>query len=161
MSLTLRGGTIEAPMGCTIIGGLLVSTLLTLIVAPVLYSLFTPGPGSPDKYRTRSAQRSCCMHPARGPCPGGGLPSGTLLTYHIVKPLKFSAIKFFKHLPTLFVGKLITIAGLFALIGACVIVFAILEAFAEFARLTGTVIVGALFRLALDIVAGASVAVAA
>jgi len=42
LPLTLRGGTIWAPMGLCIIGGLLVSTLLTLIVVPVLYSLFTP-----------------------------------------------------------------------------------------------------------------------
>jgi multidrug efflux pump subunit AcrB len=39
LPLTLRGGTLWAPMGWTIIGGLLVSTLLTLVVVPVLYSL--------------------------------------------------------------------------------------------------------------------------
>lgn len=37
--LTLRGGTLWAPMGWTIIGGLLVSTLLTLILVPVFYRL--------------------------------------------------------------------------------------------------------------------------
>ena len=41
LPLTLRGGLIWAPMGWTIIGGLLVSTLLTLIVVPVLYLIFT------------------------------------------------------------------------------------------------------------------------
>jgi len=40
LPLTLRGGTLWAPMGWTIIGGLLVSTFLTLLVVPVLYSLF-------------------------------------------------------------------------------------------------------------------------
>lgn len=40
LPLTLRGGTMWAPMGWTIIGGLLVSTFLTLLVVPVLYSLF-------------------------------------------------------------------------------------------------------------------------
>ncbi len=40
LPLTLRGGTLWAPMGWTIIGGLLVSTLLTLIVVPVFYKLF-------------------------------------------------------------------------------------------------------------------------
>jgi multidrug efflux pump subunit AcrB len=39
LPLTLRGGTLWAPMGWTIIGGLLVSTLLTLIVVPVFYKL--------------------------------------------------------------------------------------------------------------------------
>lgn len=42
LPLTLRGGTLWAPMGWTIIGGLLVSTVLTLMVVPVLYRLFTP-----------------------------------------------------------------------------------------------------------------------
>lgn len=41
LPLTLRGGTLWAPMGWTIIGGLLVSTFLTLLVVPVLYSLLT------------------------------------------------------------------------------------------------------------------------
>jgi multidrug efflux pump subunit AcrB len=39
LPLTLRGGTIWAPMGWTIIGGLLVSTMLTLIIVPVTYKL--------------------------------------------------------------------------------------------------------------------------
>ena len=40
LPLTLRGGTLWAPMGWTIIGGLLVSTMLTLIIVPVTYKLF-------------------------------------------------------------------------------------------------------------------------
>lgn len=39
LPLTLRGGTLWAPMGWTIIGGLFVSTLLTLIVVPVFYKI--------------------------------------------------------------------------------------------------------------------------
>jgi len=39
LPLTLGGGTLWAPMGWTIIGGLLLSTLLTLVVVPVLYLL--------------------------------------------------------------------------------------------------------------------------
>jgi len=41
LPLTLRGGTMWAPMGWTIIGGLLVSTFLSLILVPVLYLFFT------------------------------------------------------------------------------------------------------------------------
>jgi multidrug efflux pump subunit AcrB len=39
LPLTLRGGTLWAPLGWTIIGGLLVSTVLTLILVPVFYKL--------------------------------------------------------------------------------------------------------------------------
>jgi multidrug efflux pump subunit AcrB len=42
LPLTIAGGTMWAPMGWTIIGGLLASTFLTLVVVPVLYKLFTP-----------------------------------------------------------------------------------------------------------------------
>lgn len=41
LPLTLQGGSLWAPMGWTIIGGLLVSTILTLVVVPVLYKRFT------------------------------------------------------------------------------------------------------------------------
>ncbi len=41
LPLTLGGGTLWAPMGWTIIGGLLMSTFLTLIVVPVLYTLYS------------------------------------------------------------------------------------------------------------------------
>ena len=40
LPLTLRGGSLWAPMGWTIIGGLFTSTALTLIVVPVLYKIF-------------------------------------------------------------------------------------------------------------------------
>lgn len=41
LPLTLGGGTLWAPMGWTIIGGLLVSTFLTLVLVPVLYKAVT------------------------------------------------------------------------------------------------------------------------
>lgn len=41
LPLTLAGGTLWAPMGWAIIGGLIASTFLTLIVVPVLYKIYT------------------------------------------------------------------------------------------------------------------------
>jgi len=41
LPLTLKGGELWAPMGWAIIGGLIVSTSLTLIVVPVLYGSFS------------------------------------------------------------------------------------------------------------------------
>ena len=54
LPLTLRGGTLWAPMGLAIIGGLFSSTALTLIVVPVLFKLFSreapvTGPPTRDK----------------------------------------------------------------------------------------------------------------
>jgi multidrug efflux pump subunit AcrB len=43
LPLALRGGTMWAPMAWTIIGGLLVSTVLTLLTVPVAYSLLERG----------------------------------------------------------------------------------------------------------------------
>ena len=42
LPLTLNGGSLWAPMGWTIIGGLLTSTTLVLLIVPLLYQLFTP-----------------------------------------------------------------------------------------------------------------------
>ncbi len=41
LPLTLSNSVMWSPMGWTIIGGLMVSTLLTLVVVPVLYYLFS------------------------------------------------------------------------------------------------------------------------
>lgn len=42
LPLTVGGGSLWAPMGWAIIGGLTVSTMLTLLVVPVLYSILSP-----------------------------------------------------------------------------------------------------------------------
>lgn len=41
LALTLEGGSLWATMGWTIIGGLIVSTFLTLLVVPVLNKMFS------------------------------------------------------------------------------------------------------------------------
>lgn len=41
LPLSLRGGSLYGPMGWTLVGGLLVSTLLTLVVTPVFYLVYT------------------------------------------------------------------------------------------------------------------------
>lgn len=41
LPLTLNGGSLWSPMGWTIIGGLLTSTMFVLLVVPILYQLFT------------------------------------------------------------------------------------------------------------------------
>jgi multidrug efflux pump subunit AcrB len=48
LPLTLRGGTLWAPLGWTIIGGLLVSTLLTLLIVPVFYQLMERKRSEPE-----------------------------------------------------------------------------------------------------------------
>jgi multidrug efflux pump subunit AcrB len=45
LPLTLFGGAMWTPMGWTIIGGLLVSTVLTLLIVPVCYYLFERSKG--------------------------------------------------------------------------------------------------------------------
>ncbi|MCG8612283.1 MAG: efflux RND transporter permease subunit, partial [Pseudomonadales bacterium] len=54
LPLTLSGSSMWSPMGWAIIGGLTVSTLLTLIVVPVLYIWFTPAQ-SGNSVRTEPA----------------------------------------------------------------------------------------------------------
>jgi HAE1 family hydrophobic/amphiphilic exporter-1 len=43
-----EGAEIRAPMAITVIGGLTTSTLLTLLVIPVVYSLVEPGERAAD-----------------------------------------------------------------------------------------------------------------
>jgi Cu/Ag efflux pump CusA len=57
-----EGGEIQAPMGRAIIGGVITSTLLTLVVVPVLYS-----------YLTRSRRPARVEEPR--PASGGTMPA--------------------------------------------------------------------------------------
>ncbi|WP_163830890.1 efflux RND transporter permease subunit [Spartinivicinus ruber] len=52
LPLTLSGSSLWEPMGWTIIGGLLSSTILTLFVVPVLYVLLTPKTSALRKSQT-------------------------------------------------------------------------------------------------------------
>ena len=61
MALALNdGGEVQAPMGRAIIGGVITSTLLTLVVVPVLYS-----------YLVRARKPK----PAAQPQGGGAIPA--------------------------------------------------------------------------------------
>ncbi len=42
MPLTLLSGKLWAPMGWTMVGGLLFSTVLTLIIVPLLFKVMVP-----------------------------------------------------------------------------------------------------------------------
>jgi multidrug efflux pump subunit AcrB len=52
LPLTLAGGSLWAPMGWTIIGGLFTSTIFVLLLVPILYVMFTK-PGGVDTAPTR------------------------------------------------------------------------------------------------------------
>jgi multidrug efflux pump subunit AcrB len=60
-----EGGELQAPMGRAIIGGVITSTLLTLVVVPVLYS-----------YLVRERKAAAATAPAARPEGGGVLPLG-------------------------------------------------------------------------------------
>ena len=59
------GGEIQAPMGRAIIGGVITSTLLTLVVVPVLYSYLVSA-GRPPGRRPQRGRRRRLAAPARG-----------------------------------------------------------------------------------------------
>ncbi|MBC8055320.1 MAG: efflux RND transporter permease subunit, partial [Rhizobiales bacterium] len=66
MALALdEGGEIQAPMGRAIIGGVITSTLLTLIVVPVLYSYV-------EQLSAWAKRRFAAEAP--GPAAGGAMP---------------------------------------------------------------------------------------
>ena len=60
-----EGGELQAPMGRAIIGGVITSTLLTLIVVPVLYS-----------YLVRERKKPAAESEAHGLAAGGAMPEG-------------------------------------------------------------------------------------
>ena len=59
-----EGGEIQAPMGRAIIGGVITSTLLTLVVVPVLYS-----------YLARARRPAKADEPGARPASGGAMPA--------------------------------------------------------------------------------------
>lgn len=52
-----EGSELMAPMALTVVGGLLFATLLTLLVVPAVYSLFTPDPGRRERRRAKRTAR--------------------------------------------------------------------------------------------------------
>ena len=52
-----EGAELRAPLAITVIFGLTIATILTLVVVPVVYTLFTPGGGACRKMR--AAARRC------------------------------------------------------------------------------------------------------
>ena len=63
-----EGGELQAPMGRAIIGGVITSTLLTLVVVPVIYSYLVR-----DRKKPATQAAGEGVQPARG---GGAMPSG-------------------------------------------------------------------------------------
>jgi len=62
-----EGGELQASMGRAIIGGVITSTLLTLVVVPVIYSYLVRDRKKP------ATQAAEAVQPAHG---GGAMPSG-------------------------------------------------------------------------------------
>jgi Cu/Ag efflux pump CusA len=62
------GGEMQAPMGRAIIGGVITSTLLTLIVVPVLYSYLVR-----DRKKKPASEGEAESH---GSSAGGAMPEG-------------------------------------------------------------------------------------
>jgi len=61
-----EGAEVKAPMAITVIGGLLVSTLLTLIVIPVMYALLDRQSDARYRERGRLAEASMTQGPMSG-----------------------------------------------------------------------------------------------
>jgi HAE1 family hydrophobic/amphiphilic exporter-1 len=59
-----EGGELRSPLAVTVISGLLLATLLTLIVVPVAYTLLTPG-GLGEPQRAPERRRAAVAVPAR------------------------------------------------------------------------------------------------
>jgi HAE1 family hydrophobic/amphiphilic exporter-1 len=72
-----EGSEQQSPMGRAIIGGVLTSTLLTLVVVPVLYSyLDVWGRRFSERYRNKTAKKLEQMHRPASEIGGGGPLSG-------------------------------------------------------------------------------------
>jgi Cu/Ag efflux pump CusA len=56
-----EGGEVQAPMGRAIIGGVITSTLLTLVVVPVLYTYLD---ALTERRRARRAAKKAAAHTA-------------------------------------------------------------------------------------------------
>jgi HAE1 family hydrophobic/amphiphilic exporter-1 len=68
-----EGAELRSPLAVTVISGLLVSTLLTLVVVPVAYTLLTPGAKMIPLESAQPALRT----PGRGSCQPGPVAEGS------------------------------------------------------------------------------------
>jgi HAE1 family hydrophobic/amphiphilic exporter-1 len=55
------GGELQSPMGITVIGGLLFSTVITLVIVPVIYTIFDD---RHDKRAAKKAEKKASKHNA-------------------------------------------------------------------------------------------------
>ena len=68
-----EGAELRAPLAITVISGLAVATILTLVVVPVAYTLLTPGdgPGAPEEAADEKHGGLGRLSPAAQPGGGG------------------------------------------------------------------------------------------
>jgi multidrug efflux pump subunit AcrB len=70
------GGEIQAPMGRAIIGGVITSTLLTLVVVPVLYSYLVRERKQQEDAAAQAAQPATPAAPSEAAAPAHGSWAG-------------------------------------------------------------------------------------
>ncbi len=81
------GGEMRAPMGRGVIGGLITSTMLTLVVVPVMYSLLDDFVMRRRRRKTLAAEKEPVAAPASSGALVGGLVAGFLVLSVVAGPV--------------------------------------------------------------------------